>query len=108
LLKLNLTFFYKSWLFANLSKNIDGIIVLLREDVTAYGDGGGKAAAILHPLSGKDNVLGLLLGGMGKSRPVCRLEILSANGFSSAAFYQTNKDTAPSILISIDIDDKKK
>lgn len=98
----------RKFLDASLSKNIDGIIDLLREDVTAYGDGGGKSPAILHPLSGKDNVLGLLLGGKGKSRPVYRMEILSANGLSCAAFYQTNKDTTPNILISIDIDDKKK
>jgi RNA polymerase sigma-70 factor, ECF subfamily len=96
------------FLDACLSKNIEEIVDFLREDVTAYGDGGGKAPAILHPLSGKDNVLGLLLGGMGKSKPFHRMEILSANGFSCAAFYQTNKDTAPNILISIDIDDKKK
>lgn len=96
------------FLDACLSKNLEGIIDFLRKDVTAYGDGGGKAPAILHPLSGKENVLSLLLGGMEKSTPFHRMEILSANGFSCAAFYQTNKDTAPNILISIDVDEKKK
>lgn len=98
----------RKFLDASLNKNIDGILNLLREDVAAYGDGGGKAPAILDPLTGRENVLRLLAGGTPKSIPYQRMEILSVNGQSCAGFYYASENKIPDILIAIDIDDKKR
>jgi RNA polymerase sigma-70 factor (ECF subfamily) len=42
------------------SGKIEELIELLAADVTVYGDGGGKATAILQPVTGRENVARLL------------------------------------------------
>jgi len=46
----------QSFLGAALDGNVDQLVELLATDVVLYGDGGGKATAIRHPLYGRDQV----------------------------------------------------
>ncbi len=98
----------RKFLDACLSRNLEEIIGLLREDVTAYADGGGNAPAILTPLSGKNSVLRLLIGGVESAPAYGKMDVLSINGLSCAAFYQRKEGTPPDVLIAIDIDDDDK
>lgn len=90
-----------------LNQNPEGLIELLREDVVGYGDGGGNAPAMRMPVVGKENVVRLLIGGLGKGLPFVKIKILSINGRSGAAFYKDSYEM-PYFLIAIDIDDNKK
>lgn len=98
----------RKFLEACLNRNLEGLIALLRADVMVYGDGGGNASAVLKPVSGKEKVLRLLLGGMEKAEPITSIEILSINGLSGAVLYQGNGKNMPDALIAIDIDEDKK
>jgi len=95
------------FLNACISKNLEGLIELLREDVVVYADSGGAAKFIVNPVSGKEKVVRLLLGGMEKLTYV-RMDILSINGLRGAAFYQVSGKSKPGVLIAIDIDENKK
>ena len=98
----------RAFLHACINKNPEGLIELLREDVVVYVDGGGNANALLDPVFGKENVIQLLVSGMERFAAFARTEILSVNGLSGAAFYQTVNDTIPSVLIAIDTTESEK
>jgi RNA polymerase sigma-70 factor (ECF subfamily) len=97
----------RKFLDACLNKNLEGLIELLTEDVIGYGDGGGNAQAMRNPVAGRENVVRSLMGGLGKALPFARIEIMSINGLSGAAFYKSSKKM-PDLLIAIDTDDNKK
>jgi RNA polymerase sigma-70 factor (ECF subfamily) len=46
--------------------DVEGLVRLLADDVTFYSDGGGKAAAALRPVHGRDRVSRLLEGLLGR------------------------------------------
>lgn len=46
--------------------NLDGLLNLLAKDVVLVSDGGGKARAVLRPISGADHVARLLIGAARK------------------------------------------
>lgn len=98
----------RKFIEACLNKNLDELIELLHEDVTAYADGGGKAPAIGKPLSGKENILHLLIGGMQRYKPKYKMEVLSINGLSCAAFFGGIEMKNPEALIAIDTDENKR
>lgn len=95
----------RKFLDACLSGDLDEMVKLLREDVTAYADGGGNAPAISAPLAGKKAVLRLLTGGAGSAEAYHKMDVRSINGWGCAAFYQKPADKSPSVLIAIDIDE---
>jgi len=97
----------RKFLDACLNKNFEELIELLREDVIGYGDGGGNAPAMKEPVIGRENILGLLINGLGKALLFGRIEIMSINGLSGAAFYKSSHKM-PDFLIAIDTDDNKK
>ena len=97
----------RKFLDACLSQNLEGLIELLREDVIGYGDGGGNAQAMRNPVAGRENIAPLLIAGMSKGLPFARIEIISINGLSGAAFYNSSQKT-PDFLIALDTDDSKK
>jgi RNA polymerase sigma-70 factor (ECF subfamily) len=76
-----------SFLRAITSGDVEGLTHLLAEDVTLYGDGGGKAFAIREPLAGRAAVLRLLLGGMRLMPPDGRIEVAEVNGAESLLFW---------------------
>lgn len=59
---------------------------LLAEDVVHYADGGGKAAAAMHPIEGRDRV-SRLLTGLGKRFALgIEWELVEINGETGIAF----------------------
>jgi len=84
------------------------LIELLREDVVVYADGGGAVKAILKPIFGKEKVSRLFANGLEQFAQFARLEILSVNGLSGAALYQTPDHQNPDVLVAIDTDAKGK
>ena len=86
----------------------DELIDLLREDVVVYGDGGGKAQAVLKPLEGRNEVIRLLVEGLKKSGPIAKVELLRVNGMSGAALYLTPGLDVPDALVVIDTADDEK
>lgn len=61
--------------------SLDGLVELLASDVTFYGDGGGKAAAVAQPMQGAERVAALLHGIFAKGRRVGgRVVLTDVNG----------------------------
>jgi RNA polymerase sigma-70 factor (ECF subfamily) len=52
----------------------------LAQDVVSWSDGGGKVSAARLPVRGRDHVVRLLLGLMGKAPADLRMEIAEVNG----------------------------
>lgn len=98
----------REFLSACISNDLNALIELLREDVVVYADGGGNGNAILHPLFGRETIMPLLISGMNKWTPVAKIEILSINGLSGAAFFPVSDKSMPTFLIAIDTDDDSK
>ena len=66
--------------------DLPGLTAMLRADVVAYNDGGGKARAARRPILGRENVIGFVLGllsryGLG---PVSFVEINGQVGVETA------------------------
>ncbi|MBI5949972.1 MAG: RNA polymerase sigma-70 factor [Chloroflexi bacterium] len=59
--------------------DLDGLMRMLAEDITAWSDGGGKVAAAINPVVGADRVARLVLGGLAKELPD-RAEVRDVNG----------------------------
>lgn len=63
------------------SGNLDDLVQLLAVDAAIYGDGGGKATAILEPVVGRERVARLLHGFFAKSwRIPMHLRMAQVNG----------------------------
>jgi RNA polymerase sigma-70 factor (ECF subfamily) len=63
----------------------EGLMKVLADDVTLYGDGGGKVPAIRHPILGRDQVAKVLLGWFRQAKTVgLRLELAEVNGQAGA------------------------
>jgi len=97
----------REFIYACETKNLNNLVELLREDVTAYADGGGKAPALSKPITGKDNILKVMIGGLEFYRNYER-ELLLVNGLSGIAFYKDTLTSAPSALITIETDSDNK
>jgi RNA polymerase sigma-70 factor (ECF subfamily) len=55
----------------------EALVALLADDVTAYGDGGGKAPAAARPVQGRDRVA-QFLAGLGKQGELMRARLVFA------------------------------
>ena len=55
----------------------EGLVALLAEDVTVYGDGGGKAPAAGRPLHGRE-LVGRFLAGLGKQGELIQARVVFA------------------------------
>lgn len=94
---------------------VDDLVELLKEDITLYGDGGGKyitvnrqrLTAVLKPIYGKDKVTRLLLSTMPKlyqGLPDVNNEVIMANGLPSIITYS---GSIPVGLVSIEPEGEK-
>ena len=65
---------------------------LLQKDITVVSDGGGKASAALHPLSGRSNVIKFIVGVYKKfySSKDTRIEKSSINHQPAILYYHNN------------------
>ena len=65
---------------------------LLAEDVELYGDGGGKARAIRHPIVGRDGVVRFLVTGIYRQLPPdIIMGIVNVNVIPAIYFWQQNR-----------------
>ncbi len=59
--------------------DLDGLMSLLADDITAWADGGGKVAAAINPVVGANHVARYVLGVLTKDLPD-RVEVRDVNG----------------------------
>jgi RNA polymerase sigma-70 factor (ECF subfamily) len=85
--------------------DFDGLVSMLAGDAVAYGDGGGKAPAVAHPIHGRENIAKLLVGARagGQRRGVVGMRLVEVNGQPGALIYDRNDQ--PLVAISLDIAD---
>jgi RNA polymerase sigma-70 factor (ECF subfamily) len=85
--------------------DLEGLISMLAGDAVVYGDGGGKAPAISHPIHGRDKVAQLLLGARagGERRGVVAMRFVEVNGQPGALFL--DRDDRPLVAVALDIAD---
>jgi RNA polymerase sigma-70 factor (ECF subfamily) len=72
------------FLSACASGELDSLKRLLAEDVTAWADGGGKAAAATRPVHGAEAVARMYIGIVKKAPPGVEVEIAEVNGWPTA------------------------
>src|SRR5690625_7355076 len=83
--------------------NIDHVVSMLAEDVTAISDGGGKAPAALHPIESSDHVARLLLGLIRKTPTYAggvNIELSNING-QVGLVIRSNEKIIGAVLIDI-------
>jgi RNA polymerase sigma-70 factor (ECF subfamily) len=69
---------------------LDDLVQLLAADAAFYGDGGGKATAVMHPVRGRDRVARLLHGIFAKGRQIgTRLRRVEVNGQEGAMIFDS-------------------
>ncbi len=68
------------FLRACVSGDIDGLLVLLTDDVVLHSDGGGKVPAALNPIDGPSKVARSLLGLLRKAPPGFIPRVAMVNG----------------------------
>jgi len=72
-----------------------GLLALLSEDVVFYSDGGGKAAAVPHPVGGADAVARLLVNAQRKFVPTgVEIRIFPLNGQPGVIAYFAGRPTS--------------
>ncbi|MBI1239983.1 MAG: sigma-70 family RNA polymerase sigma factor [Alphaproteobacteria bacterium] len=78
---------------AAVSQDVAALTSLLKEDVISYNDGGGRVAAALNPIRGRDRVLRLYFGLAGKLawKNRARLTIGQANGEPALFLYEADR-----------------
>ncbi len=83
----------------------EGLLGLLAADVSAYGDGGGKAPAFPRPVFGRDRVARVLLGptARGQRLGVSGMRTVEINGQPGALFFDAGG--RPVAAVSLDIAD---
>lgn len=66
---------------AFIAGDMDGLMSLLAEDVTAWSDGGGKVSgAAVHPIQGRDKVARVVIGLLSRVPEGTTAEVIEANG----------------------------
>jgi RNA polymerase sigma-70 factor (ECF subfamily) len=85
--------------------DFDGLVGMLAGDAVAYGDGGGKAPALLRPLHGRETVATFLVGARarGERQGVVGMRLVEINGEPGAVF--VDKDDRPIAAVALDIAD---
>jgi RNA polymerase sigma-70 factor (ECF subfamily) len=85
---------------------LDELIHILAEDVVFYGDGGGKATSVAHPVHGCDRVARLIDGLFSKAKSFgVRMRRVEVNGQPGAMFFDS-QDRIISV-VALDIADGK-
>jgi RNA polymerase sigma-70 factor (ECF subfamily) len=65
---------------ACIAGDMDGLMSLLAEDVTAWSDGGGKVPAARQPVHGRDTVARVMIGLVSHAPEGTTVEVIEANG----------------------------
>jgi len=82
--------------------DLSELVTMLADDVTFYGDGGGKAIAIIRPVHGRDGVVRLLHGFSIKGwRIPVQLRLVEVNGQPGAVILDAEQRLINVIAIDI-------
>ncbi len=83
--------------------DMEGLLALLAEDITFWSDGGGKAAATMRPVHGRERVARLIVGALRKLAPPERVaRLLEVNGQPGIINYVNQRPQSVVILDTID------
>lgn len=83
--------------------DMEGLLALLAEDITFWSDGGGKAAATMRPVHGRESVARLIVGALRKLAPPDRIaRLLEVNGQPGVINYVNGWPQSVVILDTID------
>ena len=84
--------------------DLDGLMTLLADDVTAWADGGGKVrGAALRPIRGRANVARFLIGVTARFAPAgAQYAVADVNG--KPTLLVRRSDGTPAVVVSIDVD----
>lgn len=78
----------EAFVTACMNQDQDKLISLLKEDISFYGDGGGKASSATHPLFGQDIISRFILGLFRKAPvPAPLYNFLMVNGLPALALF---------------------
>jgi RNA polymerase sigma-70 factor (ECF subfamily) len=84
--------------------SLSDLVSLLAADAVFYGDGGGKTAAVMRPVLGRDRVARLILGIFSKGKRIAnRMTPVSVNGQPGAITFD-DRDRIISVFV-LDIAD---
>jgi RNA polymerase sigma-70 factor (ECF subfamily) len=83
--------------------DLQGLVSMLAGDAVVYGDGGGKAPAISHPVHGRQNVAQLLMNARtgGQRRGVVGMRLVEINGQPGAVFLDRDKQAIVAVALDI-------
>ena len=82
----------ESFLQALTTGDVETLKEVLAEDITLYGDGGGKARAIRHPIIGRDGVVRFLITGIYRQLPPdILMGIVKVNVIPAICFWHQNR-----------------
>lgn len=81
----------EAFIAACMNQDQEKLISLLKEDISFYGDGGGKASSATHPLFGRDPVSRFILGLFRKAPvPTPLYKLLMVNGLPAVALFDAH------------------
>jgi RNA polymerase sigma-70 factor (ECF subfamily) len=79
--------------------DMEGLLALLADDITCWSDGGGKAAATMRPVCGRERVARLIVGALRKFAPPDRVtRLLEVNGQPGIINYVNQRPQSVVIL----------
>ena len=82
--------------------DIDALLGMLAPDVVLYGDGGGKAQTIAKPLAGRQRVMRLLVGGLGRAQTLgASLRLAWVNGEPGAVMYDAEERVVGVVALDV-------
>ena len=82
--------------------DMEGLLALLADDITCWSDGGGKAAATMRPVCGRERVARLIVGSLRKLAPPDRVtRLLEVNGQPGIINYVDQRPQSVVILDTI-------
>jgi len=83
--------------------DMEELLALLADDITCWSDGGGKAAATMRPVCGRERVARLIVGSLRKLAPPDRVtRLLEVNGQPGIINYVNQRPQSVVILDTID------
>lgn len=96
--------FIELFMEASRNGNLEPLIGLLKSEVVAYADGGGKASAALNPVYGKDAVSKYLLGLFQKFGPLVTVKPAMYNQSPAMVFINNGGVIETIMLVDFDGD----
>jgi RNA polymerase sigma-70 factor (ECF subfamily) len=86
--------------------DLQGLSALLAEDAVFYSDGGGKVAAVLHPLSGGVRIAKAMLGFAAQAPGGLAVEFVAVNGMAGLLLRDAHGQVLQTMAFELDTQDR--